>query len=73
MIVKEYVDQNFERNQDPKKAMGIGLKQEIEKMRDELSERYDYCKDKEDNPFYAGQMESLDVAIQLIDNLTIMK
>jgi hypothetical protein len=71
MIVKENI--NFEKGLDPKAAMEIGLKPEIVRMRNELSEMYDEAMDKIDDPHYAGQIEVLELAIGLIDNLTIMK
>ena len=73
MIVKEYVDQNFERNQEPLKSMGLGLKPQIVALRNELSEMYDTAMQRIDDPHYAGQCEAFETAITLIDKLPIMK
>lgn len=70
-IIRE--DINFERSQDPKVAMGIGIKPEIVSLRKELSEMYDMAYEKIDDPHFAGMVGALDVAIQGIDNLSIMK
>lgn len=64
---------NFERSQDPKVAMGIGVKPEIVALRDHLSEMIDECYGKLDDPYYGGMHEALEQAIQGIDKLSIMK
>ena len=64
---------NFERSQDPKVAMGIGVKPELVALRKELSEMYDMAWEKIDDPYYGGMHEALEQAIQGIDKLSIMK
>ena len=70
-IIRENI--NFERGEDPKVSMGLGLKPEIVAMRNELSEMYDVAWEKIDDPYYGGMHAALEQAIQLIDKLSIMK
>jgi hypothetical protein len=70
-IIRENI--SFERGEDPKVSMGLGLKPEIVAMRNELSEMYDMAWEKMDDPYYGGMHEALEQAIQLIDKLSIMK
>lgn len=70
-IVRENI--NFEKGQDPKVSMGVGIKPEIVALRRELSEIYDMAYEKIDNPYYGGMAEALEQAIQGIDKLSIMK
>ena len=70
-IVKENLE--FEKGKDPKEALGLGLKAEIAEMRNKLSEYFDYSFPKRDDPYHAGIVDGIEHAMDLIDELSIMK
>ncbi len=70
-FVKENI--GFEREQDPKVALGIGFKPEINEVIKKLYAMYDEALGRIDEPHYQGVEQALDYAIELIKKLSIMK
>lgn len=66
-LVKE--DLSFERGQDPKAAMGIGIFKEVQELINELYDIHDDTTSKIGDPYYDGEREIIERVIPTLKKI----